>query len=148
MWVILYKHASGDTTICHGLANVGQTGYYTGPLGDSDLTETEWAVDSIKPIGALNSTPADRGNAQHTFDLWVERRFPTAAEARVFTRTFASTLPRGGISLQITDATAGKIITYATAVLQKLILSRNGISVDIHYLFQTSVPSITDIPES
>ena len=86
MWNILYKHASGDTTICHGLAYVGQTGYYTGPLGDSDLTETEWAVDPIKPIGALNSTPADRGNAMHTFDLWVERRFATEAEARVFAK--------------------------------------------------------------
>lgn len=146
MWTVTYKHATGNTTICHGLDNIGQTGYYTGPLGDADITETEWAVDPIKPIGAAHAVPADRGCGMHTFPLWVERRFDTEADARIFAKGFAGTLPRFGVSLEITDTTAGKIITYATAVLQKLIVSRNGRSVDFHFTFQTSVPVTTNIP--
>ncbi len=146
-YTVTYKHSSGDTVICHGMAYAGQDGYYTGPLGASDRTETEWSVMDKKPIGAADSEPIDLGNGVHTFDLQVERRFASVEAARIFCRGFAGTLPRGGVSLETADTDAGKAVTHATAVLQKLVLDRNGTSVDIYFLFKTSVPVMTDIPE-
>ena len=144
---VTYKHSSGDTVICDGLDHAGEAGYYTGPLGQSDDVETEWSVEDIKPIGAADATPADRGCGVHVFDLWVERRFATDDEARTFAHGLAGTLPRGGVSLEESDAVAGKLTTYATAVLQKLTTRRNGCSVDVYFRFKTSVPVITAIPE-
>ncbi|MDD2241147.1 MAG: hypothetical protein PHI93_10910 [Kiritimatiellae bacterium] len=147
MTTITYKHPTGDTIICHGLAYSGQPGYFTGPLGDTDTTETEWTVDPIRPIGADHATPADRGCGIHTFELQVERRFTSEQEARTFARNLSAALPRKGVSLTEADTVNAKLTTYSTAVLQKLITSRVGISLDIYFLFQTSVPVITNIPE-
>lgn len=144
---ITYKHTSGDIVICHGLGYAGQVGYYTGPLGQSDDVDTEWSVEDIKPIGAADATPADRGCGVHVFDLWVEQRFATEDAARTFAHGLAGTFPRGGVSLEQSDTVAGKLTTYATAVLQKLTCQRNGCSVDVLFKFKTSVPVITDIPE-
>lgn len=145
---ITYKHSSGDTVICHGLGHPGEAGYYTGPLGPTDDVETEWAVEDIKPIGAADATPADRGCGVHVFDLWVEQRFATEDAARTFAYGLAGTLPRGGVSLEASDTVAAKLTTYATAVLHKLVTRRTGCSVDVRFTFRTSVPVITDIPEA
>lgn len=146
-YTITYRHATaGDTVICHGMANQGQSGYYTGPLGEH-RNETVWMVDPNETIESDNAEPIDRGNGMHTFPLMVERRFVTVEEARIFTDSFAGTLPRGDVSLVITDTDAGKIITYATAVLQQVTCNRVGCSVDIYFIFKTSVPAVTDIVE-
>ena len=143
---VTYKHASGDTVICHGLDLPGEVGYYTGPLGSDDTTQTEWSVEPIRPIGADHATPADRGCGVHTFALWVERRFATLDEAKLFAVGFAGSLPRKGVTLQIDDADAGKRIA-CDAALQKLLVRRTGCSCDIEFLFMTSVPVTSDIPE-
>ncbi len=146
-YTITYQHTTEtDVIICHGLAYIGQTGYFTGPLGEHTV-ETIWLVDPNETIESDNASPLDRGNAQHSFNLAVERRFATIEDARIFCDSFAGTLPRGDVSLEVTDTDAGKIITYAVATLQKLTCVRAGLSVDIYFTFQTSVPVLTDIPE-
>ena len=142
-----YKHASGDTVICHGLDHAGETGYYTGPLGQSDDTDTEWSVEAIKPIGAADATPADRGCGVHLFSLWVERRFATEGEARAHARNLPGLLPRGDVSLEVTGEEEGYKTVYAAAALQKLSTHRNGCSLDIVFQFMTSVPVRTALPE-
>jgi len=147
-YIITYKHPTeADIVICHGLAYAGQPDYYTGPLGEHS-NETVWLVDPNETIEADHAVPLDRGNGQHTFPLLVERRFATVEEARIFCDSFAGTIPRGDVSLEITDTDAGKIITYAAAVLLQLSLNRVGLSVDIHFIFKTSVPIVTNIPEA
>lgn len=137
--IVTYKHSTGDTVICHGLAHPGEAGYFTGPLGE-ELTETQWAVEPIRPIGAAASTPADRGNAWHSFPLSVERRFTTVDEAALFARAFAGQLPRPGVSLLVeADASIGADF-FATAVLENLSVRRVGCSCDVSFLFRTSVP--------
>lgn len=143
---VTYKHTGGDTVICDGLGHIGEVGYYTGPLGPTDEVATEWSVEPSRAIRATSSVPIDRGNAEHVYELWVERRFATADEARSFAHGLAGTLPRGGVSLEETDDVAGKLTTYATAVLQRLRCLRNGCSVDVYFYFLTSVPVITTLP--
>lgn len=144
---VTYKHTSGDTVICHGLDHAGEDGYYTGPLGDSDDTDTEWAVEPIKPIGAADATPADRGCGVHTFTLLVERRFASDDLARAHARALSGLLPRGDASLEVEGEEAGYKTVYAVAALQKLSTRRNGCSLDIQFQFMTSVPVRTAIPE-
>ena len=144
-YTITYKHPTEtDIIICHGLVYAGQAGYYTGPLG-AHTNDTVWLVDPNETIEADHATPIDRGNGQHTFPLLVERRFATVEAARIFCDSLAGTLPRGDVSIVITDTDAAKIITYAAAVLQQLTCSRNGCSVDIFFAFKTSVPVVTAI---
>lgn len=137
---ITYKHSSGDTVICNGLEHPGEAGYYTGPLGVSDETETEWAVDPIRPIGADTATPADRGNGLHVWSLWVERRYADDDAARAAARALPGLLPRGAASLVITGEESGYKTTYANCVIQKLNTRRNGCSLDIIWQLVTSVP--------
>lgn len=145
---ITYKHASGDTVICHGLGNVGEVGYFSGPLGDAGAeAETEWNVEPIRPIGAAHATPADRGNGEHTFALWVERRFATDEAAELFRISFAGALPRGGVSLLVEDSAATSNVTYAVAVLERLVVTRVGVSCDVRFEFKTSVPVLTEPEE-
>jgi hypothetical protein len=142
---VTYKHASGDTVICHGLDHAGEATYYTGPLGDSENTDTEWSVEPIKPIGAANATPADRGCGVHMFMLWVERRFATEGEARAHARNLPGLLPRGGVSLEVTGEETGYKSVCSSAALQKLSTRRNGCSLDIIFQFMTSVPVRTAV---
>lgn len=137
---VTYKHSSGDTVICHGLGHLGELGYYIGPLGDTDDTDTEWSVEPMKYIGADNAVPRDAGNGVHVFDLWVFREFATDDEARSFARNLAGQIPRGGASLEVTEEIVGYKTTYATAVLQKLSVKRNCSLCNVLFLFQTSVP--------
>lgn len=141
---VTYKHTSGDTVICHGLGYAGVTGYFTGPLGNGDPAETVWSVEPIRPIGAADSRPADRGCAEHSFLLMVERRFETEDDAELFRLSFAGTLPRGGVSLLIEDDLATQDVTYATAVLERLTVTRLGVSCDVRFEFKTSVPIFTE----
>jgi len=145
MSVITYKHSSGDTVICHGLDHAGEAGYYTGPLGDSDNTDTEWSVEPIKPIGAADATPADRGCGVHTFSLWVEIRFATELEARAHARSLPGLIPRGGASMEVTGEETGYKTVYAVVALQKLTTRRNGCSLDVVFQFMTSVPVRTAV---
>jgi hypothetical protein len=135
-----YKHATGDTVICHGLDHPSEEGYYTGPLGESDDTETEWQVDPLQPIGADSATPLDRGNGLHVWPLWVERRYATETAARAAARALPSLLPRGAASIVVTGEEAGYKSTYANAVLQKLNTRRKGCSLDIIFQWASSVP--------
>lgn len=137
---VTYKHASGDTVICHGLDHPGEAGYYTGPLGESDDTETEWAVDPLRPVGSDTATPFDRGNGLHVFSLWVERRYADEAAARAAARALPALLPRGAASLEVTGEETGYKTTYANAVLQKLQTRRSGCSLDIVFSFLSGVP--------
>lgn len=141
---VTYQHSSGDTVICHGLGHVGEVGYFTGPLGDEGAeAETEWNVEPIRPIGAAHATPADRGCGEHTFTLLVERRFATEEAAELFRVSFAGSLPRGGVSLLVADSAAVASVSYAVAALERLIVSRVGVSCDVRFEFQTSVPIIS-----
>lgn len=137
---VTYKHTSCDTVICHGLDHPGESGYYTGPLGASDDTETEWAVDPLRPIGAATATPLDRGNGLHLWTLWVERRYATELAAIAAARALPNLLPRGAASLEVTGEEAGFKTTYANAVVQKLNTRRNGCSLDVIWQLVTSVP--------
>lgn len=137
---VTYKHASGDTVICHGLGHPGEASYYTGPLGASDDNETEWQVDPLRPIGADSATPLDRGNGLHVFSLWVERRYSDENAARAAARALPNLLPRGAASLEVTGEETGYKTTYANAVLQKLNTRRNGCSLDIIFQWASSVP--------
>lgn len=143
---ITYKHANGDTVICHGLDHPGEAGYYTGPLGESDDTETEWAVDPLRAIGADAARPLDRGNGLHAWQLWVERRYADEAAARAAARALHALLPRGAASLEVTGEETGYKTTYANAVLQKLNTRRNGCSLDIVFHFASGVPVREAIP--
>lgn len=142
---ITYKHASGDTVICHGLDHAGEAGYYTGPLGESDNTDTEWSVEPIKPIGASDATPRDGGCGVHVWSLWVERRFATEGEARAHARNLPGLIPRVGASMEVTGEEAGYKTVYASVALQKLSTRRNGCSLDIVFQFMTSVPVRTAV---
>lgn len=137
---ITHRHSSGDTVICHGLGHPGEPGYYTGPLGDSDDTDTEWAVDPLRPIGADTAKPLDRGNGLHTWALWVERRFMTDLEAKAHARAMPGLLPRGPAAVEVTGEEDGYKTVYPDTVLQKLATRRNGCSLDIVFHFVSGVP--------
>lgn len=137
---ITHKHSSGDTVICHGLGHPGEAGYYTGPLGDSDSTETEWSVDPLRAIGADAARPLDRGNGLHAWQLWVERRFADDLEAQAHARALPGLLPRGPAEIAVTGEETGYQTTYPDAVLQKLETRRSGCSLDIVFSFLSGVP--------
>jgi hypothetical protein len=138
--VVTYKHASGNTVLCHGFASPGADGVFTGPLGATDDVDTEWAAEYGQPIGAAAAVPYDRGCGRHAFALQVERRFADEDAARAFAIAFAGTLPRGAVSLDVEDSSSLWLVAYAEAVLQKLGVRRVGCSCDIAFLFLSSVP--------
>lgn len=142
-----YKHTSGDTVICHGLDHAGEDGYYTGPLGESEDTDTEWSVEAVKPIGADSATPMDFGAGVHSFALQVERRYATDDAARAAARALPKLLPRGDASLEVTGEEEGYKTVYASIALQKLNVKRSGCSLSITFQFMASVPVRTAVEE-
>jgi len=141
---LTYKHASGDTVLCHGTGHAGQPGYYTGPVGHEDTASAAWQTQSVLRIRAASALPIDRGNGTYTFSLRVERRFETEDAARAFARALPGSLPRFGASIEITGETAGRKTVMDTATLASVHTVRTGVSLDIVFNFETSIPYEAD----
>ena len=139
---ITYKHASGDIILCHGTAHRGESGYYTGPLGNEDTARTEWQTQTVLAIRALTAKHLDRANGSHAYAFRVERRFNSEAEAIIHAATLLGSIHRAGGSLTITGIGTA-IITMPSAVLRSLNTSRTGCSLDIAFEFATSTPTVT-----
>jgi hypothetical protein len=144
--VATYKHASGDTVICHGLDHAGEAGYYTGPIGSEDSASASWQVQPSPRIRTPSSIPYDRGNGLYAFSLRVERRYASEDAARAAARLLPGSIPRFGASIEITGETAGKKTVMDAAALSSVSTVRTGCSLDITFSFQTSIPREENIP--
>ena len=122
--------------ICNGYGHRGESGYFTGPLGDKRRS-VKWNVARKRPIRAATSVPVDRGLAEYFFDLTVDRAFATESAAEAYADALPELLPRGNNDILIEDDTEPSR-THHDAVLEAIDILQIGALLEITFLFQTA----------
>ena len=129
--------------ICHGAEYAGQTGYYVGPLG-RDVSDVEWTVRAKRPVRGASEIPLDSRLALRTWPLQVAVECSDEATATALRDGLPDSLPRGdSVTLQVLHS-AHVLDTYSNAVLQKIHIERDGVSLLIDYQFRVGVKTRTD----
>ena len=129
--------------ICHGSEYAGQAGYYVGPLGQ-DVSETEWTVRAKRPVRGVQEIPLDGRLSVRTYPLQVAIECSDADAAAALRDSLPDSMPRGdGVTLQVLHS-PHVLDTYANAVLQKLRVIRDGVTLLIEYQFRVGAKTRTD----
>lgn len=129
--------------ICHGAEYAGQAGHYIGPLGQ-DASETEWSVRPKRPIRGAAETPLDGRLAVRTYPLQVAVECASDEAALALRDSLPDLLPRGdSVQLQVLHS-PHVLDTYSNAVVQKLRVLRDGVTLLIDYQIRVGAKVRTD----
>ncbi|HRR33535.1 MAG TPA: hypothetical protein P5026_05515 [Kiritimatiellia bacterium] len=129
--------------ICHGAEYAGQAGYYVGPLG-ADAAETEWTVRPKRPIRGETEIPLDGRLAVRTYPLQVAVECASDEAALALRDALPDALPRGdAVTLQVLHSPHA-LDTYSNAVVQKLRILRDGVTLLIDYQIRVGARVRTD----
>lgn len=141
---MLITITSGATTqtLCHGIAQRGQSGYMLGPLGLEGL-DMAWSVILKRPIRAAVATPMQRGLREGRFAFGIYRHFESLDAAHQWAyHTFPEALITAG-SLAISVVT-DKRARLSDAALERLTIAPAGITVDVRMTWRYGAVTFED----